>query len=138
MTGHALPRDDGTAPFEGLIAIVDDDLSVRQALERLLGSVGIRTVGHGSGLDFLESPALHDADCLLLDLHLPGMSGSEVLGEVQVTSSKLPVVLMTGRYDRDFAQKALAAGASGFLSKPFSGESLFEALSTATGKKVGR
>lgn len=124
--------------FEGLIAIVDDDVSVRRALMRLLKSMGMRSESHGSGIDFLQSPALHEADCLLLDLHLPGMSGAEVLGEVRIAVSKLPVVLMTGRHERDFGTKALAAGASAFLRKPFSEEALFEALTTATGKRVGR
>jgi len=122
--------------FEGLIAIVDDDVSVRQALERLLKSVGIVSESHGSGMDFLESPALHDADCLLLDLHLPGMSGTEVLGEIRVAASKIPVVLMTGRHEVDFGKKAMAAGASAFLRKPFGEEALFDALATATGKRV--
>jgi len=124
------------AGFDGLVAVVDDDLSVRRALERLFASVGVRCNAHESGIGFLESPALHEADCLLLDLHLPGMSGAEVLAEVQVAASKLPVILMTGRYEVDFAEKALSAGASAFLRKPFGEEELFAALREATGRSV--
>ncbi len=124
------------AGFDGLVAVVDDDLSVRRALERLFASVHIRCAAHESGLGFLESPALHDADCLLLDLHLPGMSGTEVLAEVRVAASKLPVILMTGRYEVDFADKALSAGASAFLRKPFGEEELFDAIKAATGQSL--
>jgi len=109
---------------------------VRRALERLLTSVGVRCDTHESGLEFLQSPALHDFDCLILDLHLPGMSGTEVLAEVRVAASKLPVILMTGRYEVDFAEKALSAGACGFLRKPFGEHELFDALKVATGQSV--
>lgn len=126
------------APFQGLVAIVDDDRSAQRALKRLLSSVGVRCETHSSGLDFLESRALHDADCLILDLHLPGMTGSEVMQEVRVASSKLPVVLMTGRFEVDFAERAFAAGASAFLVKPFGEEELLEAIATAVGRGVRR
>jgi FixJ family two-component response regulator len=130
---HGQDEDTLTRRFEGFVAVVDDDESVRKALERLLASVGVRCDTHGTGLAFLESPALHDVDCLVLDLHLQGMSGTEVLAEVRVAASKLPVILMTGRYEVEFAEKALAAGASAFLRKPFGEEELFEAIKTATG-----
>lgn len=136
MTGPVPSERRGAGSFDGLVAIVDDDLSVRRALARLLTSVGVRNEVHGSGLEFLDSPALHDADCLLLDLHLAGMSGAEVLEGVRVTASKLPVILMTGRYGVDFAEKALGAGVSALLRKPFSEEELFDALAEATGKSV--
>ena len=116
----------------GPIAIVDDDASVRKALARLLRSHGFETVTHDSGREFLDSPRLHDVDCLLLDMHMPGMSGMEVLEEVRVAATKLPVVLMTGRYDVDFAQRSLDAGASAFLRKPFDEARLLEAIETAT------
>lgn len=133
MDIHGAGEDARKGRFDGLVAVVDDDESVRRALERLMASVGVRCDTHGSGLHFLESPALHDVDCLILDLHLEGMSGPEVLAEVRVAASKLPVILMTGRYEVDFADKALAAGASAFLRKPFGEEELFEAVRAATG-----
>ena len=129
-------RDSHGKRFAGPVAIVDDDPSVRRALARLLRSVGVEAVAHGSGPDFLGSRALHDVDCLVLDVHMPGMSGIEVLDEVQVAASKLPVVLMPGRYEADFAQRALAAGASAFLRKPFSDEELFDAITEATGEHL--
>ena len=119
--------------FDGFVAVVDDDPSVRRALTRLLASVGVPCLAHGSGSEFLESPRLHDFDCLILDVHMPRMSGIEVLEAIQVAASKLPVVLMTARYDVDFAEKTLAAGASAFLRKPFTEDELFAAVSEATG-----
>jgi FixJ family two-component response regulator len=124
--------------FDGLVAIVDDDPSVQRALKRLLSALGIRSETHASGLAFLESRALHDVDCLILDLHLPGMTGSEVMEEVRVVASKLPVVLMTGRYEVDFAERAFAVGASAFLIKPFSEEELLDAIIAATGHRDTR
>jgi FixJ family two-component response regulator len=121
------------SPFDGFVAVVDDDPSVRRALTRLLRSVGVPCLTHDSGSEFLASPKLHDFDCLILDVHMPRMSGIEVLEEIRVVASKLPVVLMTARYDVDFAEKALVAGASAFLRKPFTEEELFAAISDATG-----
>lgn len=120
------------------MAIVDDDPSVRKALERLLRVMGIGAVAHDSGAAFLSSTGLHDVDCLLLDVHMPGLSGMDVLDEVAVAVTKLPVVLMTGRYEVDFADRALRAGASGFLRKPFSEDELIEALESATGHAIMR
>ncbi len=115
----------------GPIAIVDDDASVRTALARLLRANGYSTVTHPSGRDFLDSPALHEVECLILDMHMPGMSGADVLEEVAVAATKLPVVLTTGRYEVDFAQRSLDAGASAFLRKPIDEASLLEAVDVA-------
>jgi len=122
--------------FDSPVAVVDDDPSVRRALTRLLRSIEVDARAYASGPDFLRSAALHDVDCLVLDVHMPTMSGIELLEEVRVAASKLPVVLMTGRYEADFAHRALAAGASAFLRKPFSDEELFSAISEATGQPL--
>ena len=121
-------------PLDGArIAIVDDDGSVRRALTRLLRAHGFATVTHDSGREFLRSSLLHQVDCLLLDVHMPGMSGMQVLEEVRVAATKLPVVLMTGRYEPDLAQRSLDAGASAFLRKPFDEAELVQAIRVATG-----
>ena len=128
------PTSSEPTRFDGSIAIVDDDPSVRRALLRLFRSVGVDAVGHEFGVEFLGSRALHDVECLILDVHITGMSGLEVLEEVRVAATKLPVVLMTGRYEPDFEDRALAAGASAFLRKPFLDEELFAAIAEATGQ----
>ena len=120
------------APLGGPIAIVDDDDSVRRALARLLESHGFETTVHASGADFLASPELHDVECLLLDVHMPGLSGLEVLEAVRDAATKLPVILMTGRYEVDFAQRSLDAGASAHLRKPCEEDALLEAIAVAT------
>jgi FixJ family two-component response regulator len=102
-------------PIAGPIAIVDDDDSVRRALSRLLQAHEMETLTHPSGREFLDSPTLHEVECLLLD----------------VAATKLPVILMTGRYDADFARRSLGAGASAFLRKPFEEEELLRAIHVA-------
>ena len=120
------------AALGGPIAIVDDDASVRRALARHLEAHGLEATTHASGSEFLASPELHDAECLLLDVHMPGLSGLEVLEAVREAATKLPVILMTGRYEVDFAQRSLDAGASAHLRKPFEEDALLEAIAVAT------
>ena len=75
-----------------LVSIVDDDASVRRALARLLESVGLRSVAYGSARDYLGSASLEVGDYLLLDLHLPGMSGIELVEHLKTVAPNLPVI----------------------------------------------
>lgn len=113
------------------VAVVDDDGPVRTALSRLLRTLGYRTIEHASGEALLDSRSLHDVDCLLLDVHLPGLSGMEVIDRVRVAATKLPIVLMSGRYEVGLAERSLDAGASAFLRKPFDEADLVEAIEVA-------
>ena len=119
--------------FSGMVAVVDDDSSVRRALARLLRAHEIPCVTHHSGVEFLASPVLHEVDCLLLDVHMPELSGIEQLDAVRVAVSKLPIILMSGRYDADFAERAAKVGVSGMLQKPFTEEELLDALEATVG-----
>ena len=129
------PDASGGSLFRGVVAVIDDDASVRRALVRLLTALGVASEEHASGAGFLASRDLHDTDCVLLDVHMPGMSGMEVLEQIREAATKVPVVLMTGRYDPAFAERSLAAGASGFLRKPFDEGDLIAAVERATGSR---
>jgi len=113
-----------------VVDIVDDDESVRRALWRLLNSVGVRSRTYGSARSYLDSADLESADCLLLDLHLPGMSGIELLEHLSEAAPNLLVICMTGRDEPEAEQRLAAVGITGCLRKPFDQAELFAALAT--------
>ena len=112
-----------------VVDIVDDDESVRRALWRLLNSVGVQSRTHRSARSYLDSADLESADCLLLDLHLPEMSGIELLEHLSEVAPTLHVICMTGRDEPEVKQRLAAAGIRGCLRKPFDQAGLFAALS---------
>ena len=119
-----------------LVDVVDDDASVRKALTRLLASVGIRVTSHDSARRYLESVDIQRADCLVLDLHLPGMSGIELLEHLREIAPALPVVCMTGGHAPDLAERLVAAGEPQCLRKPFDESELFDAIAAVTGAAI--
>jgi FixJ family two-component response regulator len=119
-------------PNSALIAIIDDDASVRRALERLTRSIGFTSVSFTSGEDFFDrmgSGSAGDPDCLVLDMHLPGISGLEV--QQQLAGSRLPVIFITAHDDAELCERALAAGAVSCLRKPFSADVFAKTLHAA-------
>lgn len=101
------------------IYIVDDDQAVRQSLRALLELYDYRVEEFASGESFLTSYADDGAGCLVLDVHMPGLTGLDVLQQLRtVRRSKLPVILMTGRDGRELRDQADALGASSFMEKP--------------------
>jgi len=112
-----------------VVDIVDDDESVRRALWRLLNSVGVKSRTYGSARSYLDSADLESASCLLLDLHLPEMSGIELVEHLSEVVPTLRVICMTGRDEPEVEQRLAAAGISGCLRKPFDQAELFAALS---------
>ena len=119
-----------------LVDIVDDDASVRRALGRLLNSVGLGSRSYDSARIYLESGDQERAACLLLDIHLPDMSGIELLERLSKVAPALPVICMTGRDEPEMEPRLTAAGAVPCLRKPFDQAELFEALSCAMGVLV--
>jgi FixJ family two-component response regulator len=113
-----------------LVAIVDDDASVRQSTVRLVRSFGYRTEVFGSGPEFLRSGAADRATCLLLDMRMPGMSGLEVQRSLAERGWRLPIVFLTGRASDEEERRARSAGAAEFLRKPVAQASLREAIET--------
>lgn len=113
------------------IAVVDDNHSVRKALQRLLRSVNLDADAYGSGREFLD--ALGDArpDCLVLDLQMPEMNGFELQQHLAESGIHLPVVVITGHDEPGMRAQCMAAGASTYLRKPLDDKVLLDAINTA-------
>jgi FixJ family two-component response regulator len=111
-----------------LVAIVDDDASVRQSTDRLIRSFGYRTQVFGSGQEFLRSGAAERAACLLLDVRMPGMDGLDVQRNLLDRGVRIPIVFLTGRASDEEERRARSGGAVEFLRKPVAHASLRQAI----------
>ena len=118
-------------PEDILISIIDDDESVREAIRALVGSLGHKAVTFSSAGLFLQSEVMAKTTCLITDLQMPGLNGLELQEELQSRGYRTPVIVITAYSNEKHRTHALAAGAVGFLSKPFDAESLIECLNTA-------
>ncbi len=107
-----------------LIAIVDDDDSVRIALEGLLKSVGLLAQAFESGEEFILSGQQSETGCLIADIRMPGMSGLELQRRLNAEGFRIPIVFITAHGDAKMRMQALRAGAVEFLAKPFDDEAL--------------
>ena len=118
-----------------LVAVVDDDFSVRESLESLIRSVGLEVRLSGSAEEFLTSPPPRQPDCLILDVRLPGMSGPELHRYLVARECRVPVIFITahGRASSD----APSDGTVAYLTKPFSEDELLGALYTALNRTGG-
>ncbi len=115
-----------------LIAIVDDDPSVRRALERLMRSFGLRAETFHSGEGLLRAvESSQTFGCAVMDVQMPGMNGLDVQRQLGHLAIALPVVFITAHDGEGIAQRAMAAGAVGFLQKPFSDQLLIELIRRA-------
>jgi FixJ family two-component response regulator len=111
-----------------LVVIVDDDASVRQSTCRLIRSFGHRAEGFASGAEFLRSEIADQADCLVLDVRMPDLSGLEVQRLLTSRGARIPILFITGQASEQEEQRARAAGAAAFLRKPVSQAMLRQAL----------
>ena len=114
-----------------VIAIVDDDEAVREALASLLRSAGHQVRGFASAEDFLGSGQVHGTGCLLLDLRMPGMNGLELQERLAASEVHIPVIFLTAHGDEGARARALKAGAAGFLSKPLNEDTLLDTVNAA-------
>ena len=114
-----------------VVAVVDDDQSMLNAAESLLDAHGFTTMKFPSAEEFLGSGEAMRADCLLLDIHLDGVSGIELRRQLKVSHPKLPVIFMTALDDEAVRRQALEAGCVTFLHKPFPAHELIEAIERA-------
>ena len=118
-----------------MISIVDDDKSVRESANSLIRSLGYATATFASGEEFLESGCLSDTECLITDVKMPGMSGVDLQSRLIANGNRTPVILVTADPDERIRERALGAGALGFLIKPINEESLIACLQRATGTR---
>lgn len=113
------------------IFILDDDVAVRDSLGMLIESAGYKTEGFASAREFLARPPFPPRACLLLDVHMPEMSGLQLQDELARRGLNLPVIVMTGQADVPVAVRAMKAGALDFIEKPFSDELMLESIRNA-------
>jgi len=113
------------------VAIVDDESSVRVGLKRLLDTYGYTTETFSSGEAFLEHGSANKISCIVLDIHLDGMSGIEVRRRLAKKGCKIPVIFMTALDNAVIRKEAMEVGCADFLGKPFSGHTLVASIRKA-------
>jgi FixJ family two-component response regulator len=113
------------------VFVVDDDESMRDSLDSLLRSVGLKTEVFPSATDFLQSAPSEGPACLILDVRLPGLSGLDLQAELKRLGIEIPIIFLTGHGDIPMSVRAMKAGATEFLTKPFREQELLDAVGQA-------
>ena len=116
---------------EAIVFVVDDDESMRQSLQNLIGSVGLRVETFASAPEFLRSKLTDVPGCLVLDVRLPGLSGLDLQKRMVEAGTEIPIIFMTGHGDIPMTVRAMKAGAVEFLTKPFRDQDLLDAIQQA-------
>ena len=116
---------------QSVVFVIDDDASVRQALQSLFRSVGLQAQVFGSTAEFLSGNLPDVASCLVLDVRLPGVSGLDFQNELAKAKISVPIIFITGHGDIPMSVKAMKAGAVEFLTKPFRDQELLDAIQVA-------
>src|ERR1700746_564129 len=114
-----------------MVFVVDDDVSVREALETLVRSAGFEVETFASAQDFLDHRKADKPSCLVLDVRLPGLSGLDLQKRILEANREIPIVFITGHGDVPTSVRAMKAGAVEFLIRPFSDEDLLDAIQQA-------
>ena len=114
-----------------LVAIVDDDDSMRSALLGMLQVVGLPARAFSSAEEFLESGQQNDIACLIADIRMPGMSGLELQAKLNADRCRVPIIFLTAHGDEEMRMQALRSGAVEFMAKPFDDEELLESVRAA-------
>lgn len=123
------------SPENKQIFIVDDDVSICRALSVLLATYGFAVDTYTSAEDFFRAVPNSVPGCLLLDIHMPGLNGWETQQRLIKTGSSRPIIIMSADKDYGLNNKAIKAGAVGFLQKPFNDQALVDLINVAVGKK---
>jgi FixJ family two-component response regulator len=116
---------------DAVVFVVDDDASIREALQSLIRSVGLRVETFPSAQEFLRSSRPDATACLVLDVRLPGLSGLDLQCELTQADVHIPIIFLTGHGDIPMSVRAMKAGAVEFLTKPFRDQDLLDAIGQA-------
>ena len=123
---------------EAIVFVVDDDPSVRSAIKRLIGSIGLQTELFASAQEFLASKLPNVPGCLVLDVRLPGISGLNLQRQLVEANVQIPIIFITAHGDVPMTVRAMKAGAVEFLTKPFHDQDLLDAIQLALERDRGR
>jgi FixJ family two-component response regulator len=121
----------GQPEAQSIVFVVDDDVSLREAIKSLLRSVGLQVEVFGTAADFLRNKFPDVAACLVLDIRLPGVSGLDFQAELAKANIHIPIVFITGHGDIPMTVRAMKAGAVEFLTKPFRDQDLLDSVQIA-------
>jgi FixJ family two-component response regulator len=121
----------GEVNMVNMVAVVDDDDLMRNALQGLLKSAGLPARAFASAEEFLNSGHQHQTACLIADIRMPGMSGLELQARLNAERCRIPTIFITAHGDSKMRMQALRAGAVEFLAKPFDDEALLESVRAA-------
>lgn len=119
------------AAEDAIVYVVDDDLSVREALRSLIRSVGLRCETFASAAEFLRYPRAENPSCVVLDVQLPDASGLDLIGVLDTEEAPIPIIFITGHGTIPMSVRAMKSGAMEFLTKPFREEDLIAAMRQA-------
>jgi FixJ family two-component response regulator len=119
-----------------LISIIDDDRSVREAIQGLIRSLGYTTAAFGSAEEYLDSGRIDDTACIITDLQMPGLSGIDLQRRLLADGHDTPIIFVTAFPSDRLRKHALDAGAFGFLSKPFNEASLIACIDKALQRAI--
>ena len=121
----------GQPEAQSIVFVVDDDVSLREAIKSLLRSVGLQVEVFGTAADFVKYKFPDVAACLVLDIRLPGVSGLDFQAELAKANIHIPIVFITGHGDIPMTVRAMKAGAVEFLTKPFRDQDLLDSVQIA-------
>ena len=120
-----------TSPESAMVFVIDDDTAVRESIQGLLKSVGLRSNSFGTAQDFLTSERSDGPSCLVLDIRLPGINGLDFQRQLADAGVRIPIIFITGHGDIPMTVRAMKSGAVEFLTKPFRDQDLLDAINQA-------
>jgi FixJ family two-component response regulator len=123
-----------TSSRTGIIAIVDDDEPLREALSSVMKAAGFSTGTFASAEEFLDADGQLETTCVILDVRLPGMSGIELQRRLSADNNDVPIIFVTAHGDASLRDSLMKAGAAGFLNKPVRSDALLKQIRTALEK----